>query len=420
MTETASSTAPDSLRFAPPAFTISAELRWLLARAFGPPETRRPQALDAARLWRLATILDLGPRIGARSPHGALQREVGQELADDFLQERRKAVAVALIYEQLATQIAGMAAARSISLIFLKGFALHLMNLEPTGGRPFNDLDLLVPREQAETLHAELVASGFRAPDAPPSDQHLPPLSPPDGGSVDVHYRLAHLRIGDREGATAEELRNAGLLTDLERFAGSCAVPRGDLMAAHLLSHGMVQHAHRPNTYPLLRMVADLMDLLPDGAAWDRFRNGPYQWIHHRIHGRELEAVGRLCQRLAAGGLPDPDRESERDAEILLRHLLAGHLDEAYRRSLRIDYTQSRLRQARREGRLLGYLKEKIFVTDGHVELRHGKPASRWGYLGRKLWRPIDLAVRLVEAALGSLRVRARHARGAKDRADIE
>ena len=58
--------------------------------------------------------------------------------------------------------------------------------------------------------------------------------------------------------------------------------------------------------------------------------------------------------------------------------------------------------------------------TQFRQELRYGKPASRWGYLGRKLWHPFELTVRLAGAALGKLKARARSASGPKADTDIE
>lgn len=384
--------------FSPPAIAPSAEMRWLLRRAFGPPGHATEPPPDPAETWRLARSFNLAPRVAARTGLEDLQAALGDEVAERFGHAHRTVVAATLAYEQLAQRVAATAAARSLPILWLKGFALHLEGVGAPGSRPFGDLDLLAPSTSAVELHAALVAEGYRALAAPANERHLPPLAAPGFGSLDLHFRLTGLEVGGDD-ATLEALEEASLCRPLDGFAGRCLAPRRPLLAAHLIVHGLRQHANRPATYPLFRLLADLADLLPGAADWQAFRRQAGGWIERRVAEAEIDALERLAGRLAAGGLPPPG-----DAELLLRHVLAAQLDARYREWLGARHAAGRLAEARREGRLLPYLGRKLLAADADIDLRYGRQASRWGYLGRKLARPFHLGWKLVRAAVSRRR----------------
>ena len=68
-----------ALRLRPPEVPWTPEVRWVLARAFGPPERPFGDPVDAATAARLARDLDLTSRIGALTPEKVLLAEAGSE-----------------------------------------------------------------------------------------------------------------------------------------------------------------------------------------------------------------------------------------------------------------------------------------------------------------------------------------------------
>lgn len=389
--------------FSPPAIEPSAEMRWLLRRAFGPAvDASDDDPGDVEEVWRLARTFNLAPRVAARCGADALREALGASTAERFSHAHRTVVAATLAYEQLAGEVAREAARRSVPLLFLKGFALHLERLGPVGSRPFGDLDVLAPEERAAELHAGLVQNGFRALAAPANERHLPPLAAPRWGSVDLHFKLVGLETGSLD-ATFASLEKTGQCRPLEALAGRCLVPRRPLLAAHLIVHALRQHSNRPATYPLFRLLADLGDLLPATSDWRSFRRDGYGLIERRVGSAELDALETLAGCLAAGELPTRGASDPSPAGLLLRHILAAQLDSGYREWLRVRHTAARLGEARREGRLLPYLGRKLLAADGDVDPRYGRPRSRSGYLVRKLGRPFHLAWKLGKGALAGL-----------------
>lgn len=342
-----------AIRFRPPSLEPPAELRWLLAAALAARWEPPPAADGGGRIAELAARFDLAPRIVAR--HGAekLRRALG-DAAKPLERAHRGAVAQALASDRLAAEIAGHASRLDTEVIFLKGYALRRVAPGPAGLRPQADLDLLVSPRGARGLRDSLTAAGFRQAPVAANEQHLPPLLAPSGISVDLHFQLRGVTLGERW-ATAGELLAAGLCTRLAELPGSAWSPSMRLLTAHLLVHGIDQHGFRPLDYPLLRMVADLIDVLPrDTAAAPA---GVAQWIAAAVSRQELEAACGLAHCLAGGELPARDGSG---ARLLLDHIVAGTLDPRYARSLRRRHTAGRLRTALREKHLARYLFRKL------------------------------------------------------------
>ncbi len=391
-------------RFTPPAIELPAALDWLLAAAFGPAPPQPPRGAGTEQVASLAAEFGLGPRIVAR--HGA--RALGELLGDDvrpLLAAHRRAVALTLAADEAARRLADLAAAAAAPAIFLKGYALHLLRPGKPGLRPFVDLDVLVPEADADGLRQRLVADGWRALAGPANEQHLAPLVAPQGLPVDLHFRLRGVRLGAGGWVTADELLAGGLCQPAPGLAPPAAVPELPLIAAHLLAHGIEQHGYRPSTYALFWLLADLSDLLPAGALPAPLAVA----IAESVSARELAAALRLSALLAAGEpVSGGDGGSDRDAHLLLCHIVAGRLDATYRDSLRIRHTAGRLRTARSQGGLLRYISGKLYPSDGAIEAQYGRPPSRWGYLRRRLLRPPQLVAGMLRSALARRRTRRR------------
>ena len=131
------------------------------------------------------------------------------------------------------------------------------------------------------------------------------------------------------------------------------------LLAAHLLAHAIQQHLLRPKTYPLLRVIGDLIDLLPTRSDWSEFRS-QFAWIRKAVSPLEFDATEALCLSLANGTIPATDASNDSAAGLLLRHLIAGALDERYADNLRRTYLRTRIFGAFRDRGLIAYVGKKL------------------------------------------------------------
>ncbi len=412
-------TGGPGMRFSPPADEPSIEARWLLAAAFGPRLPALPAEADAGALAELAKGLDFGARIASRQTATELSSVLGDELANGFRDARRRAAAATLLYEELALRVAATAAELGLPIAFLKGFALHHAGFAAPGSRSFCDLDLLAPSGRALELQGALVAGGWTAAESPPNEHHLPALVDAAAGAVEIHFRLWGVSLRGGDWATLEDLEAAGLTTPAPGVPGGALLPARELLAAHAIAHGVAQHGSRPQSYPPLKLFADLADLLPDRASWQRFLDGPARWVEPSVSRAEVEATARLAGLLAAGRIPAGagDRSAgEDDAVRLLRHLLAGAADAEYRESLRLAHLAERFRQARRQGALWSFVARKLHPTEAELEARYGPAATPFGRLGRRLRRSLEAVVELGRAAGAAGRSRGARRRRAAGR----
>lgn len=344
-------------RFSPPALAISPAQRWALVRAFGPAAASGP-SVEPEAAWGEAAALGLAPRIGLRVPEAHLAEELGQEVAARFAAARRTTASIALRYEQLAADLAELAAERGVTLVLLKGLALQLAGFCPPGERPMGDLDCLAPEEEARELFGALVAHGFLPGPAPANEQHLPALAAPVWGAVDLHFALRGL--WDPRGGwwTAERLLAEGHLHPAAGLPGAW-VPDREVLAAHALVHGIDQHGLAPGRHGLLRLVGDLAALLPGHEDVQRFLALAGSWFAPSVSPEEAGAALALTRKLARGEVPAGDELAEPPG-TLLRHFLAAARDEAYGRSGRWRNRRLRLRRAAERGGLLRYIRAKL------------------------------------------------------------
>jgi hypothetical protein len=391
---------PAPIRFRPPPLVLSPEIRWMLLRAFGPLDVPFPEAIAPAAALALARRFEMSARIAARQGRERLAAELGGSSGDEtaaaFAHDRRRAAAAGLRLMGEAGRVAALAAGLGIPLAFLKFAALEAAGMLAAGSRGACDVDLLAPGERARELWSALVAAGFRASGLPEAEHQLPALVWPQGGAVEIHLTLPGVRLGGPEDRSAryETLAAAGMLRPLPAFPGRCAAPPPEVLAAHVLVHGIGQHGFWPASYPLFKMVADLADLRELGelgALTDRALG----WVARDVSPAEAAAVRRLVERLAAGEDPVswPPGTGE---ETLLRHLLAGRLDAGYERALRLGLFQPQPSDRPRPLQLARTLLGAVFLSRAQIDAVYGPPRSALGYLGRRIARPFDLGWRLV------------------------
>jgi len=230
--------------------------------------------------------------------------------------------------------VASTAASLGLPAVFLKGAAFHLAELGRPGGRPSGDVDVLAPRDRAEELARELERLGWRSAGPSASAFHLPALFSPAGVPVEIHVEIPGVeRPGEDGPLTAESLLAGGLVETAGR-SGNALVPVAGVLAAHAMAHGLADHGFAPDAYPPWRWVGDVIDALGRDkgrpAAPDRERVAVPAALS------PVEALGalELANRMARADLSVLTEPGS--AGTLARHLLAGALDPAYGKALRL------------------------------------------------------------------------------------
>ena len=338
------------LRFVPPPWRWSAELRWILVRAFAPAGTEASRLDDPALAARQAQRLGLAERIACRNADAVLVAELGRGVAAGLVLARGRARAKARALLEVAGAVVDCAAAAGIPVAVLKGAALHLGGHVAPGARPTGDVDVLVSPADVRPLAERLQARGWTMPPADTGEHQLPPLVDAAGRSIDLHVYVPGIRLPNDGARFArfDALERAGLLEPASLSGGRVHVPHRDLMVGHLTVHAIVQHGFLPVSYPLTRAFADLCDL--GVGAGDEA--GAWRLITRDVGAGETAAVQRLCARLADGTLGVLD-DLACPGRALLAHAVAGVFDDAYRLSLVVRALAYPLTEGRRTRALL-------------------------------------------------------------------
>ncbi len=371
------------------------------------------EGLNPERALEMARELGVAVRIAARVPVEALVAELGEGAVVALQRARRGAVATTLSLESLLAEVARAARTLAAPVVVLKGMALHMDGVLAAGSRPLADLDVLVPPERAGSLHTSLVADGFTlTPGLRTGEQHLAPLrSPASGGVVEIHHAVRGVRLHGRRSATAGDVLARGGSRELAGLPG-CFLPSPEVALAHLLVHGLAQHG-MTREYPLTRLAADLSDLGVDEAGLAVFLAGPFAWIATDVSPEEVAAAVRLAARLRAGEDPALLATGESGESVLLGHILALALDDEYLTSLKLERRLLVPGVGARGWSVLRTLAGSVVLSRRQVDMLYGGPHSRLGYLGLRLWRPLDVLRRL--AVYGWSRLR-RHRRSSARR----
>ena len=375
----------------------------MLLRAFGPAGAPFPDPVDPAAALAMARSFEMSARIAARQGRERLAAELGEETAAGFAADRRSAAAIGMRLMGEVRRVAAVAAGLGIPLVLLKFAALEAAGLLAAGSRGACDVDLLAPRERVRELWEALAAAGWQGSGLPEAEHQLPALVRPGGGAVEIHRHLPGVRPEGEAAADHALLVRLGMLRPLLDLPGACATPPPEILAAHALVHGLGQHGYWPASYPLLKMVADLIDL-------DALTDRALSWVARDIPPAEAAAARRLAIRLAAGEDPAGWTAAEHGEELLLRHILAGRLHPEYERALRLGLFRPQPSERSRPVQLARAVLGAAFLTDAQIDAIYGPPRGRLGYLGRRLARPFDLLLRL--GSYGARWAKLRRARG--------
>ncbi len=303
-----------------------------------------------------------------------------------------------------------LASQAETNVVFLKGVALDLAHVVPAGFRQASDIDVLLSEDDADRLWAALKTEGWTSMEVPTGQQHLPTLAHPEGlGNVEIHWRLRGFEVEPGRWAGIDDLRSLELLTPVEGMPGRCFIPTHEAMIAHLVTHALDQHFWFPGSYPQLRFLADLQDLGWNRRRLESFSENGFRWIARHVAPVLLEAVTDLLERFEAGEAPGEIWVGDDPAGRYLRHVVLGVRDPAYREALRLRaISHTMTTPGRRLGGLKGLLGTTFWMTRGQIDQVFGKPESEWGYWGRRLIRPFDVAGRFIRYGASWLRVRMR------------
>ena len=384
-----------SFRFDPPPAELNTELRWILWRAYGPPDAAMGTGgdLDVETVTELARRFDLVARVGARTSAEAIAEALSPEAAEWFHKHHAGTAARALLAEPVCRELAENGRLLEIPLVFLKGAALLLDGTVLPGFRNMGDIDVLAPEDGARRLQAALVESSCAAFDSRESEHQLQFLAHRSGIGIEVHKIIPGVRLGGGSSVTAGELLEKGLVRPAPGLGDGAYLPSGGILLAHVLVHGIAQHGLSPQAYPMARMLADVQDLEPGGEVWE----AAHHWIERDVSREELEAVADLVQRLGGGDDPEALAEAGDGAGVMLRHLLAGVLDEGYAQSLKFRSLADRPRDMGSIPATAKTLLGALLLTKGQVDKLYGPPKTEFGYWGWRLWRPFDLVLRAVK-----------------------
>jgi hypothetical protein len=97
---------------------------------------------------------------------------------------------------------------------------------------------------------------------------------------------------------------------------------------------------------------------------------------------------------LGAGEDPAEVAAGDDDEGVLLRHLLAGVLDESYAQSMKFRSLTAKPKDVTRARALAKTMRGALLPTRAQIDILYGPPRSELGYWGRRLWRPFDLVGR--------------------------
>jgi len=388
-----------TFRFQPPVHQVTAEERWCMLRAFATRTTPAPE-VDPGLVVGVARNLGLATRIVGRLGPTALQAQLGEEGGRALMHEYAVALGQAPALARAAKAVAEAAAEIDAPLVLLKRAALVALSLVDDAQREGVDVDVLVAEYRVAALQARLISGGWRSGETWPADHQAAPLTDPNGTMVELHRFVPGLRVGagQRE-ARLMDLERAGGIVVLADWPGRVFAPTRDVLAAHALAHGLDQHGLAPASYPLSRMLADLADLeevgfIPDWESVAR-------WTGGSLSREEVLAAFELVASLRRGQEP-----SSPNATALLHHVLVAASDPSYHVSLsqRALVRQLTSGAPSDRSRLIAGV---LFPTRAQLDTIYGGPRSTLGYALLRLWRPLDLSLRLVHYAWRSRRSRA-------------
>lgn len=385
-------------RFRPPAVDLMPALAVVLDLAFGPvvDDFSLPGSVSGPEIFDAARSVYLADRIAARWPDDRLAELCGTQVAADFKAEFWETAAVEFRAETVIEKIAAAAVECKMPVLFLKGAALMLGHEALQGSRDFNDVDVLAPGDRAQELWDCLKAGGFQDCGLPTHEHHLGMLDFSAGPAVEVHFCIRGVRSSAGTSLTLDEAVEINLVRSLPHFQGQCWIPHRDLLLAHALVHGIAQHGLSPQGYPMLKVLADAVDMaLPQSVEDGTYRTW-FPLIERDVSLREVCALAELGRRLGQGQSAAAVWQEEGDEALFLRHCVLGNLDEKYTDSLRLRAMASVLPSRNRWGTVVHMVWHTLFPSRAVIDAYYDTPGGRWRYVVFRIRRPFVLMGRAV------------------------
>jgi len=264
------------------------------------------------------------------------------------------------------------------------------------GSRDFSDIDILAPSDRVQELWDRLKAGGFRDCGLPSHEHHLGVLANSAGPAVEVHFCIRGVRGSAGTSLTLSEAAEMNLVRSLPDLQGECWIPHRDLLLAHALVHGIAQHGLSPHRYPMLKVLADAVDMdLPQSVEDGAYRTW-FPLIERDVSHREVCALAELGRRLGRGQTAAVLWHEEGDEALLLRHFVLGNLDEKYKDSLRLRSMAPVLPSGSRGKTHLPTVWSTLFPSRAVIDAYYDTPGGRWRYVVFRVRRPFVLIGRAV------------------------
>ena len=382
------------VRFWPPNAPLDLGVHWALLRAFGPPDICAPVIQNPSHVASVAQQLGLMTRIFARCDRATLQSELGPAYVEHTRQVQL-AAARGLALERCLRTVDSLAEQLQVPYALIKGAALARTGVAPLGHRNACDLDILLSEANAGRLHAALKDRGFQEKTPTHPGFHFPMLLDDAGGAVEIHTRLPHVRMipGGPE-VTLQQLLDAHRVSQAPELSEYAHVPVPDLLLAHAIAHGIAQHGYAPQSYQLLRTLADAIDLeivsnptRATQALW---------WVQPDVTYHEVTALREVAKLLRSGNAVAAWGDTGRNGRML-RHLILGSLDLQYARGLKLHGAIDELRTMGAAEFMATYGRTTFALDKADIPRIYGT-AARGRELRYKLLRPFDMARRVVSA----------------------
>ena len=361
------------MRFSPRTFPIPRELALVLRQAFSERDQPGAEDVPTPGVDEWVRKLDLGPRIFVSPQAGPQTRRM---LAAEHL----AALAAHELIMAAATDVARTALELEMKPIFVKHVGLALGGYIQPGARDVRDVDVLVEQSDAASLQKTLIARGAEECGYAPRPHHLPSLRLASGALVEVHTMLPGLSIAARP-ATAEGILQSGACEAAVLGGYDVLIPNRITLGAHAVVHGFARHGATPESYPLFKLISDVVDLK---LNVDRDLASIVELTSEQMSLAEVEAVLRLGHYLRRGESPPTDS----GAAVLLRHLILAYSDTAYRRSLKLH----RLRLLRDPAERGALFRRILWPTQAELERDYGSASGLFAGVVRRSLHPLRMA----------------------------
>ena len=323
--------APRGVRFWPPHAGLGEEVRWALLRSFADPGLNGTRLGNPESCLQIARRLGLLPRIFGRQPKELLKAELG-EYFEEAWHVMQVSMARGLALHRAIKLVDDSVSSLGATYCLIKGAALAVQSNLSLGLRGAGDIDVLMHAEHAVSLQRVLKSNGFSQRTTAHPNYHLPSLADNSGAAIEIHTNLPYVgQSHTAAGTTLGDLMVSGQIEAARGLSNCAFVPKPAVMLAHCIAHGIAQHGFIPQSYRLMKMAADAIDL--EMTTNDAVVESASLWLRSSVSTEELRALQIVCEALTAGNLESIWFRSG-GAGRLLRHLVLSELEPQYAKGL--------------------------------------------------------------------------------------